>query len=218
MSASSWPSHLVAFALGATAATLVLLTVTDREPTSYAEHSVQAAAPDPHVHAADPHAQGTDPKPAPAMAPNVKPAGSALAGLGLTLPEGWREVPSDKGNVRRFTLAAGEATCAISLWPANPMMSDPLANLNRWRGQVGLAPVVAADLAKELTEDRTGATPFSWCELRPADATAKGILAAMAQVPSGVLFVKIDAPAAKLETTRQGFLALCRSLKPGASE
>lgn len=64
-------------------------------------------------------------------------------------PDHWAAKPL--GAMRRGSFAAknaaGEADCSIFVFPAatNPL----LANINRWRGQIGLAPITEAQLPTE---------------------------------------------------------------------
>ncbi len=73
-----------------------------------------------------------------------QPAASA-APFTFDLPEGWQSRPA--GGMRKVDLLIpdGEKSAVFTAidFPANspPMMSDPIANVRRWRGEVGLPPL-----------------------------------------------------------------------------
>lgn len=73
------------------------------------------------------------------------------AELAWAVPEGWRRVPGDRP-MRVATFEAGEATApvevVVSVFPGDT--GGLLANVNRWRGQVGLAPITDAELASQV--------------------------------------------------------------------
>jgi hypothetical protein len=67
------------------------------------------------------------------------------------VPSGWKELPGGQFLVAKFALtgaANAQANVNVSMSPGEG--GGLLANFNRWRGQLGLAPVAEADLAKEV--------------------------------------------------------------------
>ena len=103
--------------------------------------------------------QGTAPQ-APAGAPmsqQTLPASqlSAADNPEWTIPEGWREQPA--GPMRRATFAIGgpgdgSAEVAVTAFPGD--LGGLLANVNRWRRQLGLGPVGEAQLGS-ITDTET---------------------------------------------------------------
>ena len=66
-------------------------------------------------------------------------------------PSGWKEIPGGQFLVAKFALtgaADAQANVNVSMSPGEG--GGMLANFNRWRGQLSLAPVAEADLAKEI--------------------------------------------------------------------
>jgi len=65
------------------------------------------------------------------------------------VPAGWQEQAAPPMVLSSFLISGadgGKATVTVSMLPGNA--GGPLANVNRWRGQLGLAPVEEAELAK----------------------------------------------------------------------
>lgn len=152
----------------------------------------------PHAaHAAHPGPAGMAAAPAPA----------SDAPLAWTLPADWTVAPTQQMRLANFTVAGGGA-CGLFLFPGG---GDRLANVNRWRGQVGLPPIDAAALEQALTAGTCGFGPFHWLPIR-GEKTA--FLAAIVPTPAGQCFVKLEATGERLDALRDGFLAFTTSLRP----
>ncbi len=79
-------------------------------------------------------------------------AGTAVPGEGKPswdVPSNWKEVPGGQFLVAKFVLAgARNAEAAVNVSKSQGDGGGLLANLNRWRGQLGLPPTTEADLGK----------------------------------------------------------------------
>ena len=83
----------------------------------------------------------------PAMPPTTLPADRPIV---WTLPKDWTEqagMPPRYAVIR--TPADRPAELAVTIFPGN--VGGTLANINRWRQQVGAEPIVEADLEKNIT-------------------------------------------------------------------
>lgn len=79
----------------------------------------------------------------PAATPTAKPR------LSWTKPEGWNEAPPGPMRAASFNVKGdGGKQADVSVIPLPGAAGGDLANVNRWRGQVGLAPLSAEELAK----------------------------------------------------------------------
>ena len=141
-------------------------------------------------------------------APASPPAPAADGPLSWTLPADWSVAPTLQMRLANFSVAGGGA-CGLFLFPGG---GDRLANVNRWRGQAGLAPLDAAALDQALTAGTCGFGPFQWLPIRGEKTS---FLAAIVPTPSGQCFVKLEAPGERLDALREGFLAFTASLRPG---
>jgi hypothetical protein len=85
--------------------------------------------------------------PAPAI---PRPANSNLPEW--QVPASWKEVPPSEMLLAKFTGGNddGSADITVSAFPGD--VGGTLANMNRWRGQIGLAPVAESDLEKLTTQ------------------------------------------------------------------
>ncbi|MEA2069106.1 MAG: hypothetical protein U9P12_07900 [Verrucomicrobiota bacterium] len=105
-----------------------------------------------------------------AMSENV-PAG---AGFKAELPAGWTETP---GSGMRKVSYSIEGT-SIDFYLISLSMGDVPSNVNRWRGQVGLAPASPEDIAKDVQAFQAGVHDVSYIEIYNAEG-GKGIIAAI---------------------------------------
>jgi len=83
----------------------------------------------------------------PGMATANTPA--AAPRLSWTKPEGWNEVAPGQMRVASFNVKGdGDKQADVSVIPLPGAAGGELANVNRWRGQVGLGALTAEELAK----------------------------------------------------------------------
>ncbi len=67
------------------------------------------------------------------------------------VPAGWRQVPAMNPLFAKYQISGdGDAQAAVNISVADKDGGGPLANVNRWRGQIGLEPIGEVDLTKEL--------------------------------------------------------------------
>ena len=89
------------------------------------------------------HAAEQSNEPPPVVVPEVKPTSVSKA------PAGWVEQPPGPMQDAKFSVADGQATVTLSIF--GNAAGGLRANLDRWRGQIGLPPVSDADLEKLAT-------------------------------------------------------------------
>src|SRR5262249_38066326 len=65
-------------------------------------------------------------------------------------PEGWR--PEGQTQFRFATFRSGPLELRVSRLPNVAAAADVLQNVNRWRGQVNLPPLTAAELKEQARE------------------------------------------------------------------
>jgi hypothetical protein len=87
--------------------------------------------------------------PAPGMAAAGTPASDRPK---WEVPEGWRETPPTRMLLARFEAGAdpGKAEITVSMFPGD--VGGTVANVNRWRAQIGLAPWGEAEVTQALTQ------------------------------------------------------------------
>lgn len=144
-------------------------------------------------------------------APAAEPAGASGA-LAWTLPAGWTQSgggggmryatlkPSSKGNV--------EVSVVVLPGPAG----GELANVNRWRSQLGLPDLdeSAASSSRKLVTTRAG--PFAVYDFTTQGSKASRMIAALAVLEGKTWFLKMLGDARAVGAARADFNQLVKGL------
>ena len=216
--------------LGATTAILALLLAGCREEPVRTYRTAKDTPPpaaDPHAghdHARTPDAGALPPGhpplgtgPASAPAATTPPVSDSLT---WAAPDHWAAKPL--GAMRRgsFTArnAAGEADCSIFVFGAaqNPLLD----NINRWRGQIGLAPLSEAQLPAESSTLEHAGLRFTTIDLAgppPAAGSATRVLGAILYRGDEAWFFKLTGPDAVVAAERASFLDFLRTVRPATT-
>jgi len=110
---------------------------------------------------------------------------------------------------------------------AGPMLSDPLANVRRWRGEVGLPALPDAELKATMTPIKIGGVTAQLVDATPSatDATQSQIeratLAAMLTRGDTIWFFKLTGNRDLVAAQRNHFESFLKSVRfagPGASD
>jgi len=162
------------------------------------------------------------PKEQPPRAANQTPAGlvpvseSVLPALTYTTPAGWTELPAGQMRVASFKVQADGKTADVSVIPLPGTAGGDLSNINRWRGQVGLEPVSAAELAKAAQKISLAGEPAVWHEMAGTNVSAgepTRILGAIQHRDGMAWFFKMTGDDALVEKNRAAFLDFLKSVK-----
>ncbi len=133
------------------------------------------------------------------------------------VPEGWKELPARGLRAASFEVASGDKKLDISVIPlslAGPA-GDIVENVNRWRGQVGLAPQSGEEIAKELRKLTGKEMEWHVVELAGENPTSGGqmILGAIGKTDSAAWFVKLSGPPDLARLEKEHFDQFVGSLK-----
>lgn len=99
----------------------------------------------------------------------------AETGFTSKLPKGWTEVSSSSA-MRKMSYSI-EGT-SIDFYLISLSMGDVPSNVNRWRGQVGLPPVLPEAIAQDLVIFEVGGHAVNYIEIYNEEG-GKGIIAAI---------------------------------------
>ena len=157
----------------------------------------------------------------PPLAKPVPPASEPVPpGLPFTqeVPAGWRATPATQFRMIGFAVREGptEAVATVTSFSAEkPQMASPLANLTRWRGEVGQPPIDESELAKIAQQATISGKAGIFVEMEsPADQQpGKATLAAMTQRGDLVWFFKLHGPRETVLGQREPFQAWLDSIQ-----
>jgi hypothetical protein len=165
----------------------------------------------------DPHAATAGPSPA----HSLPPAGGFVAmGISVQAPAGWTRDADRPTRVATLKPpGAKQSECAIIVLPGDA--GGVPANLQRWRGQMGLSQLSLKEIESlpKVAMLGTEGVVVDWRGSFSDTMTARTIeqarfLAAIATLQGRTIFVKLTGPESEIDDqVRDAFLELCSSLK-----
>ena len=136
-----------------------------------------------------------------AVAPQIK----------WTTPEGWTEVPASAMRYASFSApAANDGKIDISIVTFAGDGGSDADNVNRWRGQIGLAPADESTVTSQIAPLKTADATFSTTDIAGADAR---MIAAWTRHEGRVWFFKMTGPKAAVEKEKPNFVKLVESVR-----
>lgn len=159
---------------------------------------------DPAATIAAPSATANSPAMPPAL--GETPVPTAENSLAWTPPAAWTAKPL--GPMRRGSYAAGEADVSITQFAAatNPL----LENLNRWRRQIGLAPLEQTDLPGQTVAVAAGDLSFTTVDFTHSGSRVVG---AILYRGDEAWFFKLSGPDAAVAAQKDAFIAFLKTVK-----
>jgi hypothetical protein len=147
-----------------------------------------------------------------ATAPDQTDNNAAQPQLQWTLPAGWTEVAPGEMSIASFKVSGQNGVEAdVTVVPLPGMAGGDAANVNRWRGQVGLSAATADELQKMAEAVQVGDQPATLYDLAGSD-NAKRILGVIQQRSGMTWFFKMTGEAALVEQQKPQFTAFLKSL------
>jgi len=166
------------------------------------------------------------PAAAPAAMPATMPAGlpvpdtGSLPKLKYTLPDGWQEKAPTEMRVASFGIAENGKNADVSVIPLGGMAGGDLANVNRWRGQVGLDSLADADVLKLAEKVAVGDQPADLYDLAGTSSETGGpgrILGVILHRGDAAWFFKMTGDPDLVEKQKPAFVAFLKSFQFGES-
>jgi hypothetical protein len=176
--------------------------------------SPAAPAPPPAQESLDPPLPPGHPAIPPQGPGENMPSPHAAAGadmLAWTLPKGWSEAQAS--GMRLATLkpaTAGKVDVSVVMIPG--AAGGELANVNRWRGQIGLQPVEEAARAQARKEVKSKAGVVSLYDFAGEGASKQRMIAGLLFVDGRSWFVKMVGDDEPVAASRADFVKLLETL------
>lgn len=130
-------------------------------------------------------------------------------GMTYTVPAGWERAPDRPSRAFGFYVDGTKDDVQCYVTRLDGDAGGALANVNRWRRQVGLEEIDATALAAAPAVRFAGRDAI----LVEADGPKGSLLGAVACGPAGSVFVKLVGPPERVHPQRSAFLAFCESSK-----
>jgi len=137
-------------------------------------------------------------------------------------PDGWKAAPASAMRLINFRIGPqGEAECYVTILPGAG--GGVAANVNRWRGQLGLEPISENDIAKLPTLSLLGQDAV----FVSLDGTFSGmgntapredyrLFGLIGENLGNMQFVKMTGPRKLLEAEAENFATFCASIAPAS--
>jgi len=133
------------------------------------------------------------------------------------VPSGWQEVAGGDFLVAKFLVRGSDnaqATVNVSMSPGDG--GGPLANLNRWRGQLGLAPVAEADLGQQFQPLEVPGNKVMLADITgtdPKSGQAARLVAAIVPQAGRTWFYKLMGNAQVVQREEDAFTQFVQTVK-----
>lgn len=150
--------------------------------------------------------------------PHAQLQTAADEALTWTAPSGWQAKPPSMMRKATYVISGdngASAELAISAFPGD--VGGEVANVNRWRGQVGLAEVGATEAAAAIERlDVNGLKVGIVDVVDHAAASPTHLIGAMVPVQGATWFFKLTGPDAVVAPQKTAFVAFIKTLQPAA--
>ena len=195
-------------AIGAAA---LLLTGCGDDPVAVYRVPKEKDAEIPMAAAADAGAPSA-PAPGTGMADTAVPTASGEA-LAWQAPAAW--TPKAPSAMRKGSYSVpgggGEADLSITAFPGD--VGGELANVNRWRGQIGLTPLGPEELDASVSRFDQGGLKVTLVELASkGDPNNKAILGAIVPFQGSTWFFKLAGPGNSVRAAKAAFMDFLRTV------
>jgi hypothetical protein len=142
------------------------------------------------------------------------PDNSGLPKLKYTLPAGWKDKALTQLRVASLEVAENGKTADVSVIPLGGMAGGDLANVNRWRGQIGLAPIAETELEKATEAVTIAGSPAGLYDIvgtNPGSGNATRILGAILHGEATAWYFKMMGDADLVAGQKANFIAFLKS-------
>jgi hypothetical protein len=162
----------------------------------------------------------------PPVNPSAADGASAAAQPGapkFEAPPAWQAAPGSEFSRAAFNIADGSRTARVTISEfaatAGPMITDPVANVNRWRGEIGLAPIDKDSLAKVTEPIEVDGQAATYMAAIPDAAKAEesqareATLAAMVPEGNRIWFFKLKGDRDLVAAEQEHFKDFLKSIR-----
>jgi hypothetical protein len=136
-------------------------------------------------------------------------------------PDGWTEAPPTEMRLASFKVSgAGGKQADVSIVPLPGMAGTDSANVNRWRGQVGLSAMTDDELLKAAENVEAGGQPAQLYDIagtNPGSGDKERIIGVIQHRDGMTWFYKMTGDADLVEQQKPAFVEFLKSLNFGAA-
>jgi hypothetical protein len=130
--------------------------------------------------------------------------------LQYTVPAGWTELPAKSMRVAAFQVSDGKQSAEVTVIPLGGSAGGLLANVNRWRKEVGLDDMTEENLRKESKSLDVEGQNAVYVDLVGKEKRNLGVILPR---DGRTWFIKFQGPIGLVEKERENFEAFARSVR-----
>jgi len=156
--------------------------------------------------------------------PGAATPGSAMADTAVPTAEGpslawkappqWAARPPSAMRKGSYGVPGEGGGCDLSITAFPGDVGGELMNVNRWRGQVGLAPIRQDELEASVKRLEANGLKFTVVELDPGDGPgARSMLGAIVPFGGSTWFFKLTGPAPAVRAAKPAFIGFLRTVR-----
>lgn len=146
---------------------------------------------------------------APVVAAPAAPEKSSA--LRWDAPQGWTELPGSGMRLATLTPPGGGAEATVVALPGD--VGGALANVNRWRGQIGLPAFDEAGLAKSRATIRSSVGPVTVYDFTSEGTKKTRVVAGTVSSRGRMWFFKLSGDAEAVAAARPAFTAMLGGIR-----
>ncbi|MCA9292912.1 MAG: hypothetical protein KDA20_03770 [Phycisphaerales bacterium] len=137
----------------------------------------------------------------------------AAGGLRYTVPGGWHEDPAPRAARIATMVVDGDPSTELAITRFPGDVGGELANVNRWRGQLGMTPIVSLDAqeGEDVTISNHPARVYRLVSPMGGDQ-AQAMLVALLPLHGQTWFFKLTGPAGSVDQQHDRFNAFLTSV------
>jgi hypothetical protein len=150
-----------------------------------------------------------------AATPAPAPAAAGAIPSGWEIPSGWTAQPAGSMQMARFTIAGdNEQSAEVSVATLGGDGGGMLANVNRWRRQLGMSPVDADGLSECVAPITDGPAEAQLVSLTTEDAT-QAMRAAVVSAGAQTWYIKLVGDASVVSREQDNLIAFVKGINYG---
>ncbi len=150
----------------------------------------------------------------PSVTPPAEQGGGGQIKLVYKTPEGWQPGQLNAFRKAAFDIVDGDRSALVTVIELGPEARDPMSNINRWRGEIGLGPTTPQEVEPDLQRIEIGGSTGILIEMvGPESPDQQTILAAFAAVEGRPWFFKFKGNSSLATEQKEKFLAFLKSVQ-----
>ena len=130
-------------------------------------------------------------------------------------PSHWLTQPTSSMRIGSFIVPFSEGQADLSVIKLGGDAGGMVANVNRWRGQLGLDQHDESEINKYILKESSNMGEFFWLTLLNPDNEDLGFIISIFTSSNSSIFVKLSASHMGIKELKSEFLSFCESFSQG---